>query len=188
MIKRGATHVGVATDHVIESFRNDLWPGYKTGAGIEPDLLAQFPIARRRALGARRRRLADGGVRGRRCAGGGGGDGGTAMRGSTRVFICTPDKDLAQCVRGTRVVQLESADDAVTRRGRRGREVRRPAGVDPRLPGAGRRRGRRLSRSAGLGREVDGCGARAGSRISNHIPDGLARVARQRRERGGAWR
>ena len=44
MIEDGATHVAVATDHVIESFRNDLWPGYKTGAGIEPDLLAQFPL------------------------------------------------------------------------------------------------------------------------------------------------
>src|ERR1700751_647836 len=45
MIKEGATHIGVATDHVIESFRNDLWPGYKTSAGVEPDLLAQFPIS-----------------------------------------------------------------------------------------------------------------------------------------------
>ena len=44
MIKNGATHVAVATDHVIESFRNDLWPGYKTGEGIDPDLLAQFPL------------------------------------------------------------------------------------------------------------------------------------------------
>jgi hypothetical protein len=44
MINGGATHVGVATDHVIESFRNDLWPQYKTGAGIDPDLLAQFPL------------------------------------------------------------------------------------------------------------------------------------------------
>src|ERR687890_2887375 len=44
LLETGATHVGVATDHVIESFRNDLWPGYKTGDGIEPDLLAQFPL------------------------------------------------------------------------------------------------------------------------------------------------
>src|SRR5689334_16292950 len=44
MIKAGATHVGVATDHVIESFRNDLWPGYKTSEGVEPELLAQFPL------------------------------------------------------------------------------------------------------------------------------------------------
>src|SRR6201985_741000 len=44
MIKEGATHIAVATDHVIESFRNDLWPGYKTGEGVEPELLAQFPL------------------------------------------------------------------------------------------------------------------------------------------------
>ena len=44
MIEEGATHIGVATDHVIESFRNEMWPGYKTGAGIEPDLFAQFPV------------------------------------------------------------------------------------------------------------------------------------------------
>src|ERR1700761_2282120 len=44
LLKEGATHVGVATDHVIESFRNELWPGYKTGEGVEPDLLAQFPL------------------------------------------------------------------------------------------------------------------------------------------------
>src|SRR5277367_5797410 len=44
LLKEGATHVGVATDHVIESFRNGLWPGYKTGEGVEPDLLAQFPL------------------------------------------------------------------------------------------------------------------------------------------------
>ena len=68
MISGGATHIAVATDHVIESFRNELWPGYKTGEGIEPDLLAQFPLARRDPLGGRRRRLADGGVRGGRCA------------------------------------------------------------------------------------------------------------------------
>ena len=68
MISGGATHIAVATDHVIESFRNGLWPGYKTGEGIEPDLLAQFPLLRRDALRGRRRRLADGGVRGGRCA------------------------------------------------------------------------------------------------------------------------
>ena len=71
MINGGATHVGVATDHVIESFRNRLWPGYKTGDGIEPDLLAQFPLLEEALDRARRRRLADGRVRGRRCAGGG---------------------------------------------------------------------------------------------------------------------
>ena len=60
MITAGATHVGVATDHVIESFRNRLWPGYKTGAGIDPALLAQFPLLEEALIGARRRGLADG--------------------------------------------------------------------------------------------------------------------------------
>ena len=68
MIRGGATHVAVATDHVIESFRNDLWPGYKTGEGIEPDLLAQFPLLEETLVGGGRRGVADGGVRGGRCA------------------------------------------------------------------------------------------------------------------------
>ena len=118
MISAGATHVGVATDHVIESFRNRLWSGYKTSAGVERDLLAQFPIledalvalgivvwpmvefeaddalAAAAAAAARDPRVA-------------------------RVLICTPDKDLAQSVQGTRVVQLN----------RRTRAVRDEAGV-----------------------------------------------------------
>ncbi|MEO5894902.1 MAG: 5'-3' exonuclease H3TH domain-containing protein [Vicinamibacterales bacterium] len=105
MMNRGATHVGVATDKVIESFRNEMWPGYKTGAGIDPALLSQFPILEDAlealgvvvwpmveyeaddALAAAAARAAE--------------DPGVA-----RVFICTPDKDLAQCVRGKRVVQM----------------------------------------------------------------------------------
>ncbi|HET9373116.1 MAG TPA: 5'-3' exonuclease H3TH domain-containing protein [Vicinamibacterales bacterium] len=105
MTRDGATHVGVATDHVIESFRNRLWRGYKTSAGVPKDLLAQFSLLEDalRALGvavwpmveleaddalaaAAERLERDPRV--------------------TRVIICTPDKDLAQCVRGTRVVQL----------------------------------------------------------------------------------
>ena len=105
MIRGGATHSAVATDHVIESFRNDLWAGYKTSEGVEPDLLTQFPIlesvlsaagivvwpmvefeaddalAAAAAVAARDARV-------------------------ERVILCTPDKDLAQCVRGTRIVQL----------------------------------------------------------------------------------
>jgi len=105
MMKGGATHIAVATDHVIESFRNRLWPGYKTAAGVEPDLLAQFPLleetlsaaglvvwpmvefeaddalAAAAAVAARDARV-------------------------ERIIICTPDKDLAQCVCGTHVVQL----------------------------------------------------------------------------------
>lgn len=106
MLKEGATHIAVATDHVIESFRNDLWSEYKTSEGIDPELWAQFPLlenvlisagiivwpmiefeaddalASAAALAATDRRV-------------------------ERVIICSPDKDLAQCVSGTRVVQLD---------------------------------------------------------------------------------
>jgi len=105
MIQAGATHLAVATDHVIESFRNNLWPGYKTGEGIDPDLCAQFPLLEE-ALSAAGLvvwpmiefeaddALAAGAV--------------AAARDPRvdRVIICTPDKDLAQCVSGTRIVQL----------------------------------------------------------------------------------
>jgi 5'-3' exonuclease len=102
----GATHIGVATDHVIESFRNRLWPGYKTGAGIEPELLAQFPLLEEAvaALGVAVWPMvefeADDALAAAAAA---------AARdpGVDRVIICTPDKDLAQSVRGTRVVQLD---------------------------------------------------------------------------------
>ena len=105
MIKAGATHIAVATDQVIESFRNGLWHGYKTGAGIDPDLLAQFPILEDTLQAAgvvvwpmvefeADDALAAGAV--------------AAARDPRveRVIICTPDKDLAQCVSGTRIVQL----------------------------------------------------------------------------------
>jgi 5'-3' exonuclease len=106
MIERGATHIGVATDHVIESFRNDLYAGYKTGEGIPPDLYSQFPILEHQLqemgvvvwpmiefeaddalasaafLAAEDERV-------------------------EQVIICTPDKDLSQCVSGTRIVQLD---------------------------------------------------------------------------------
>src|SRR5437867_6583716 len=105
MISGGATHVAVATDHVIESFRNDLWPGYKTGAGIEPDLLAQFPLLEEAlsALGVRVWPMiefeADDALAAAAAAA-------ADDPRVDRIVICTPDKDLAQCVRGTRVVQL----------------------------------------------------------------------------------
>jgi 5'-3' exonuclease len=105
MMRAEATHIGVATDKIIESFRNELWHGYKTGEGIEPDLLAQFPLleevlsaagivvwpmvefeaddalAAGAAIAAKDERV-------------------------ERIIICTPDKDLAQCVRDPRIVQL----------------------------------------------------------------------------------
>ncbi len=105
MIKGGATHIAVATDHVIESFRNDLWPEYKTGEGIEPDLLAQFPLLEA-VLSAAGLVVwpmvefeADDALAAAAIA---------AAKDARveRVIICTPDKDLAQCVRGSRIVQL----------------------------------------------------------------------------------
>ena len=105
MMNAGATHIGVATDHVIESFRNGLWRGYKTGAGIEKDLRSQFPLLEEAvaALGMTVWPMvefeADDALAAAAEA---------AARDPRvdRVVICTPDKDLAQCVRGTRVVQL----------------------------------------------------------------------------------
>ena len=105
MIKSGATHLAVATDHVIESFRNDLWPGYKTSAGIEPDLLAQFPLLEEvlSAAGVVVWPMvefeADDALAAPAVA--------AALNTHVeQVVICTPDKDLAQCVRGTRIIQL----------------------------------------------------------------------------------
>jgi 5'-3' exonuclease len=105
LFRDGATHVGVATDHVIESFRNALWPGYKTGAGIDPDLVVQFPLLEE-ALTAAGITVwpmvefeADDALASAAVAA-------AADPRVERVVICTPDKDLAQCVRGTRVVQL----------------------------------------------------------------------------------
>ena len=105
MIKGGATHIAVATDHVIESFRNGLWPDYKTGAGVERELLAQFPLLEEVLSAAgivvwpmvefeADDALAAGAV--------------AAARDKRvgQVIICTPDKDLAQCVEGSRIVQL----------------------------------------------------------------------------------
>jgi 5'-3' exonuclease len=112
MINRGTTHLGVATDHVIESFRNRLWPGYKTGEGVDKDLLAQFPLleealsmlgvavwpmiefeADDALASAAEKAASDPRVE--------------------RVIICTPDKDLAQCVRGQHVVQLNRRTNTI---------------------------------------------------------------------------
>jgi len=105
MIKNGATHIAVATDHVIESFRNQLWPEYKTSAGVEPELLAQFPLledvlsAAGIVVWPMVELEADDALAGGAAA--------AAQDARVeRVIICTPDKDLAQSVRGTRVVQL----------------------------------------------------------------------------------
>ena len=118
MIRDGATHIGVATDKVIESFRNDLYPGYKTGEGIEPALWAQFhPLEDAlQAMGVVVWPMVEFEA-----------DDGLASAASlaaadprvSKVLICTPDKDLAQCVVGDRVVQVD----------RRRRETRNAEGV-----------------------------------------------------------
>jgi 5'-3' exonuclease len=112
LVESGATHVGVATDHVIESFRNDMWPGYKDGSGIDADLRSQFPLVEDAlvaagfcvwpmveweaddALGAAAAVVA-------------------ADARVEQVLICTPDKDLAQCVDDGRVVQWDRRQDIV---------------------------------------------------------------------------
>ena len=118
MIEQGGTHVGVATDHVIESFRNDLWPGYKTGAGIEPALWRQFhPLEE--ALAAMgvvtwpmvELEADDALASAAHLAG--------KAKAVEKVCIWSPDKDLAQCVREDRVVQID----------RRGKTIRDAAGV-----------------------------------------------------------
>jgi 5'-3' exonuclease len=118
MMEKGATHLGVATDHVIESFRNDLWPGYKTGEGIEPALLAQFhPLEEAlTAMGVAvwpmiELEADDGLASAARIA--------SADEDVQQVCIWTPDKDLAQCVRGDRVVQAD----------RRGKTIRNAEGI-----------------------------------------------------------
>lgn len=110
MIEHGATHLGVATDHVVESFRNDLYPGYKTSEGVAPELLSQFPIVEQalQAMGVvvwpmvefeADDALASAAVK-------------AAQDERVRqVLICTPDKDLSQCVAGTRIVQLDRRRD-----------------------------------------------------------------------------
>jgi 5'-3' exonuclease len=112
MVAAGATHVGVATDHVIESFRNELWPGYKSSAGVPPELLGQFGLLEEVlcALGfvvwpMVELEADDALASAARAA--------AAEPVVARVLICTPDKDLGQCVRGSRVVQLDRRHDRV---------------------------------------------------------------------------
>ncbi len=118
MIEDGATHVGVATDHVIESFRNALWPGYKTGEGLDAALWAQFhPLEEALAgMGIATWPMieleADDALASAACAA-------QADARVEKVSIWSPDKDLAQCVRGARVVQVD----------RRSRQIRDAAGV-----------------------------------------------------------
>src|SRR4026209_495524 len=128
MIEGGATHLGVATDHVIESFRNRLWPGYKTGAGIEPALFSQFhPLEE--ALAAMgvfvwpmiELEADDALASAAHLA--------SKHKKVEKVAIWTPDKDLAQCVRGTRVVQIDGRRKTI----RDAAAIREKFGVDPPL-------------------------------------------------------
>ncbi len=118
MMTVNTTYIGVATDHVIESFRNSLWRGYKTGEGIDPDLLAQFSLLEDTlaALGVVVWPMVEFEADDALAAAA---DRAAADPRVDRVFICTPDKDLAQAVRGTRVVQMD----------RRMRTTRDEAGV-----------------------------------------------------------
>jgi 5'-3' exonuclease len=128
MIEEGATHIGVATDHVVESFRNGLWPGYKTSEGMEPALLAQFhPLeealaAMGVAVWPRIDLEADDGLASAAHIA-------AADQRVQKVCIWTPDKDLAQCVRDDRVVQV----DRRTQKIRNAAGVREKFGVEPLL-------------------------------------------------------
>jgi 5'-3' exonuclease len=118
MLESGVTHIGVATDHVIESFRNNLWAAYKTSEGVDPRLLSQFPLLEEalQAMGVVVWPMveleADDALAGAVASL-------TRLRRIDRIYICSPDKDLAQCVRDDRVVQLD----------RRSRSIRNEAGV-----------------------------------------------------------
>lgn len=126
MLQEGATHIGVATDHVIESFRNELWPGYKTGEGIDPALRAQFhPLEESlMAMGVTTWAMIDL-------------EADDALASAAhlaaqdprvqKVCIWTPDKDLAQCVSGDRVVQVDRRSGQI----RNAARVREKFGVDP---------------------------------------------------------
>lgn len=112
LIRGGATHLGVATDHVIESFRNAMYPGYKTSAGVAPELLGQFGLLEE-ALGAMGVVVwpmvdleADDALASAAAVAAG-------DDGVERVLVCSPDKDLAQCVVGQRVVLLDRRKRAV---------------------------------------------------------------------------
>jgi 5'-3' exonuclease len=199
LVAGGATHLGVATDTVIESFRNELWPGYKTGDGIEPSLRSQFPLVERalRALGvavwgmedleaddalatAAQRALGDPGLE--------------------QAVICSPDKDLAQCVVGTRVVQLDRRRGTLRdEAGVRERFGFPPSSIPdylalvgdsadgfPGLAGWGPRSAAAVLAAHGRLEDVPGDPARWGVRLRG--AERLARVLREERERALLFR
>jgi 5'-3' exonuclease len=110
LLESGCTHLGVATDHVIESFRNDLWPGYKSSAGVEPELLAQFPILEEalESMGIVVWPMVEFEADDALAAAAS-----EASAYAEQVIICTPDKDLGQSVRGDMVVQLNRRTNVI---------------------------------------------------------------------------
>ena len=153
--EEGATHVGCATDRVIESFRNDLFPGYKSSAGMPPELLAQFPIAEAavEALGIVLWPMVEFEADDAIAA--------AAVRFGEdprveRILVCTPDKDMAQLVRDERIVLWDRRRDIVYDDAGVRDEVGRRARLDPRLARPRRRHVGRLSRASRLGRQVGG--------------------------------
>jgi 5'-3' exonuclease len=147
------THVACAFDHVIESFRNDLYAGYKTSAGVDPVLLGQISLAEEAvaalgvvvwpmvefeaddALASAVKRFA-------------------SHKAGEQIVLCSPDKDLAQLVSGNRIVGWDRRRDIVLDEAGVVEKFRRPAALDSRLAGAGVGRGRRLPGSPGLGGQV----------------------------------
>jgi 5'-3' exonuclease len=126
MLEAGATHVGVATDHVIESFRNEMWPGYKSSLGMPEDLLAQFPLLEEAlaAAGITVWAMVEQEADDALAAAAEMADGDTSVE---QVRIHTVDKDLAQCVRDNRIVQVNVRKKVVLDEG----AVRERYGVDP---------------------------------------------------------
>ena len=112
MLDGGATHLGVATDHVIESFRNELWPGYKTSAGVPAELLAQFPLLEEaiEAMGVVVWPMVELEADDALASAAAVAEADAAVE---RAYVWTPDKDLAQTVRGTRIVQFDRRKEAV---------------------------------------------------------------------------
>jgi 5'-3' exonuclease len=128
LVSDGATHVGVASDHVIESFRNDMWPGYKTSAGMDPELLAQIPLMEEALVSAGFTTWAMVEYEADDALGAAAAVADADPR-VEQVMIVTPDKDLGQCVRGTcRAVRPAQGRDR--RRGGCDDEVRGGSGVD----------------------------------------------------------
>ena len=126
MIADGATHIGVATDHVIESFRNELWDGYKTGAGVDPALLAQFwPLEDAlRAMGVAVWAMVDLEADDALASAAAIASNDSRVQ---KICIWTPDKDLSQCVSGDRIVQVDRRSNTI----RNAAGVRMKFGVDP---------------------------------------------------------